>query len=47
MPSFSVSLKNQDEDLSLIAEIVFWNFNMTMDRFLDRRNDIKMKAHSI
>jgi hypothetical protein len=47
MPSFSISLKNNDFEHSLIAEIVYWNFNARMERFLDRRNDIKLKAHSI
>ena len=44
MPSFSISLKNEDQNGSLIAEIVFWNFEMEMIKYLDKRNDLKILA---
>lgn len=46
-PSFSLSLRNVDHDFSMIAELVFWNFQVDISKFLDKRNDIKLKAHSL
>jgi len=46
-PSFSLSLRNVDQEFSLIAELVFWNFQVDINMFLDKRNDIKLKAHSL
>lgn len=46
-PSFSFSLRNNDDEFSLIAELVFWNFQVELNKFLDRRSDIKLKAHSL
>jgi len=46
-PSLSICLQNMDEENSLIAELVFWNFQVSVNRLLDKRNDIKLKAHSL
>lgn len=47
LPSFSLSLRNCDENFSMIAELVFWNYQVEMNRFLDKRNDIRLRAHSL
>ena len=47
MPSFSIAVKNNDDKLSLIAEIVYWNYVVDIQRFLDRRNDIHLQAQSL
>ena len=46
-PSFSFSLRNNDSEFSLIAELVFWNYQIEINKFLDRRNEINLKAHSL
>jgi hypothetical protein len=46
MPSFSISLVNRDEN-TLIGEIVFWNYEFNMNKFVDYRSDITVTAHSI
>lgn len=47
MPSFCIALRNNDADFSMMTEIVFWNYTLEINRFLDRRNDLMLKAHSI
>ena len=47
VPSFSLAMLNHDAENSLIAEMVYWNFNFWMDKLLDRRTDLRLKAHSL
>lgn len=47
MPSFCIALRNNDTDFSMMTEIVFWNYTLEINRYLDRRNDLQLKAHSI
>lgn len=46
MPSFSISLKEKNES-TLIGEIVLWNYEFEIKKFVDYRCDITITAHSI
>jgi len=51
IPSLSMTLFNDDADPSpygsMIAELVFWNFNLGLTQFPDWSKNMELSAHSL
>ena len=50
-PSLSMTLFNDDDDLSpfgsMIAELVFWNYNLVLKQYPDWSKHLTLTAHSL
>jgi hypothetical protein len=51
IPSLSMTLFNDDAEQnpfgSMIAELVFWNFNLTLTQYPDWRKNLELNSHSL